>query len=187
PFAVAFIRCNAHALASHRSARRLARALFRAGHCRASPARPRSWLVVVHSCSGIIHRLYGIATRCGSLRRHRRRMDMARASVVANGYARSAILALHMLFARDFAGLAAWTAAAIFIPAIALALGVTTGTRKAFEAIYTMWWYVGPLHHIPQVDFIGTTAQSSTPSIYLAAGMLLVLFAYSWRKVRLAY
>ena len=96
-------------------------------------------------------------------------------------------LALHMLFARDFAGLAAWTAAAIFIPAMALALGVTTGTRKAFEAIYTMWWYVGPLHHIPQVDFIGTTAQSSTPSIYLAAGMLLVLFAYSWRKVRLAY
>jgi hypothetical protein len=90
------------------------------------------------------------------------------------------------LFARDVAGLAAWGAGALFIPALALALGVTTGTRKFFEALYTAWWYVGPLHHTPQVDFMGTTAQSSTPGSYLAAAVALVFIACTWRAVKLA-
>jgi hypothetical protein len=96
-------------------------------------------------------------------------------------------LALHLLFLGDFRGLAAWAAGALFIPALALALGVTTGSRKAFEAIYTMLWYVGPLHHVRQIDFMGTTPASSTPIGFLAAAALLVLVAYSWRRVRLAY
>jgi hypothetical protein len=69
---------------------------------------------------------------------------------------------------------------------MALALGVTTGTRKFFEALYTAWWYVGPLHHTPQADFMGTTAQSSTPVPYLAAAALLVFIACTWRAVKLA-
>ncbi len=93
---------------------------------------------------------------------------------------------LHLVFARDFAGLAAWAAGALFIPALALALGVTTGSRKFFEALYTAWWYVGPAHHTPQLDFMGTTAQSSTPGAYLAAAALLLASAYVWRRVSLA-
>ena len=95
-------------------------------------------------------------------------------------------LGLHLLFARDVAGLAGWAAGALFIPAMALALGVTTGTRKFFEALYTAWWYVGPLLHTPQADFMGTTAQSSTPVPYLAAAALLVFIACTWRAVKLA-
>jgi hypothetical protein len=96
-------------------------------------------------------------------------------------------LGLHLLFVRDFAGLAAWAAGAMFIPALALALGVTTGTRKFFEALYTAWWYAGPLHHTPRIDFMGTTAQSSAPGIYLAAAALLLLIACTWRGVKLAH
>jgi hypothetical protein len=95
-------------------------------------------------------------------------------------------LGLHMLFARDFAGLGAWATAALFIPAMALALGVVTASRKFFEALYTAWWYVGPMHHIRRADFMGTAAASSTPIGYLAAAVLLVLIAYSWRRVRLS-
>jgi len=95
-------------------------------------------------------------------------------------------LALHLLFLRDLAGLGAWAAGALFIPALALALGVCSGSRKFFEALYTAWWYMGPMHHIRQIDFMGTTAASSTPIPYLAATVLLVLVAYSWRKVKLA-
>jgi hypothetical protein len=95
-------------------------------------------------------------------------------------------LGLHLLIARDFAGLTAWVTGALFIPALALALGVTTGSRKFFEALYTAWWYVGPLHHIRNIDFMGTTAQSSTPAVYLAAAAALVLIAYTWRRVKLA-
>jgi hypothetical protein len=95
-------------------------------------------------------------------------------------------LGLHLLFARDFAGSIAWATGALFIPALALLLGVTTGSRKFFEALYTAWWYAGPLHHIRQADFMGTTAQSSTPVGYLAAAGGLVLIAYVWRRVKLA-
>ncbi|MGA9672503.1 MAG: hypothetical protein WBQ94_25030 [Terracidiphilus sp.] len=95
-------------------------------------------------------------------------------------------LGLHLLFARDLAGFTAWTIGALFIPALALVLGVTTGSRKFFEALYVAWWYVGPLHHIRDIDFMGTTAQSSTPAGYLAAATVLVLIAYLWRRVKLA-
>lgn len=95
-------------------------------------------------------------------------------------------LGLHLVFAHDFAGLMAWATGTLFIPALALVLGVTTGSRKFFEALYTAWWYVGPLHQIRQADFMGTTVESSTPAGYLAAAAGLVLIAYVWRRVKLA-
>jgi hypothetical protein len=95
-------------------------------------------------------------------------------------------LALRLLVIGDFAGLAAWAAGALFIPALALALGVATGSRKFFEALYTAWWYVGPLHHLRPLDFMGTTPASSTPAGYVVAAVLQVLAAYVWRRIRLA-
>lgn len=68
-----------------------------------------------------------------------------------------------------------------------IALGVTTGSRKFFEALYTAWWCVGPMHHTRSLDFMATTPASSTPVGYLTASVLLVLLAYAWRRVRLAY
>jgi len=96
-------------------------------------------------------------------------------------------LGLHLLLARNFEGLAAWTVGALFIPALALALGICTESRKPFEALYTAWWYIGPLHHIPKLDFMGTTARSSTPGSYFAAFILLVMVAYAWRGVRMLH
>jgi hypothetical protein len=43
------------------------------------------------------------------------------------------------------------------------------------------------MHHIRQADFMGTTAASSTPVGFLVATALLVLIAYTWRSVKLAY
>ncbi len=96
-------------------------------------------------------------------------------------------LALHLLLARDLEGLSAWAAGALFIPALALALGVSTESRKPFEAFYTAWWYVGPMHHIPKLDFMGTTPESSTPLLYLCLSAFLVVAACYWRKMRLLY
>ena len=96
-------------------------------------------------------------------------------------------LGLRLMFARDIEGLFAWTAAAFFIPALALALGVCTESRKPFEAVYIAWWYIGPLHQIRKLDFIGTQPASSTPVFYLAASMTLLLVACVWRRARLAH
>jgi hypothetical protein len=79
------------------------------------------------------------------------------------------------MLARDTEGLFGWAVAAFFIPALALALGVCTESRKPFEAVYTAWWYIGPLHQMRKLDFIGTQPASSTPVLYLAASMALLL------------
>lgn len=95
-------------------------------------------------------------------------------------------LGLHLGIERDWPGLAAWAAAALFIPAVALVLGVASTSRKPFEALFTAAWYVGPIHHIRRLDFMGTTAASSTPVGYAVAAVALLLVAYAWRKARLA-
>jgi hypothetical protein len=80
-----------------------------------------------------------------------------------------------------------WFAGALFIPSLAFALGVCSGTSKPFEAIYTVWWYIGPLNHAPGFDFIGSAAAASRPVFYLVLTAVLVTVAYCGRRVRMAY
>jgi hypothetical protein len=94
---------------------------------------------------------------------------------------------LRLLFAGDGLGLAAWLAGAFFIPSLALALGVWSGRSKAFEAIYIVWWYIGPAHHIPGLDFMGTTPASSNPVNYALAAAILLAVSYWGRRARLGY
>jgi hypothetical protein len=96
-------------------------------------------------------------------------------------------VALRLLMAADASGLAAWLAGALFIPTLALALGAWSGTSKAFEAIYTAWWYAGPGNHIPFIDFMGTTARSSQPLPYFLLSATLLLIAFAGRRVKMAY
>lgn len=78
------------------------------------------------------------------------------AGVVLAGLTGS-VIGLRLLLAGDAAAVAAWTVGALFIPTLALALGVWSGTSKFFEGFYTVLWYVGPLQHTPGLDFLGTT------------------------------
>jgi len=96
-------------------------------------------------------------------------------------------VALRFMFAADWHSLVAWLAGALFIPSLALALGVWTNSSKAFEAIYTLWWYVGPLHQTPGLDFVGTSPASSQPGVYAAAAMILLAAAYWRRRQSLGY
>jgi hypothetical protein len=96
-------------------------------------------------------------------------------------------LGLRLLISGDTAGLVAWIAGAAFIPSLALALGVWSNSSKPFEALYTIWWYIGPAHHTPGLDFMGTTPASSSPAIYLIASAALLIAAYAGRRARLAY
>lgn len=96
-------------------------------------------------------------------------------------------LGMRSLIAGDGEAIAAWAAAVFFIPALALALGTWSGTSKTFEAIYTMWWYVGVANHVRGLDFIGTTPQSRTPAVFLVLTLVFVAAAYAGRRVRLAY
>jgi hypothetical protein len=94
-------------------------------------------------------------------------------------------LGLHMLAVGDWSALSAWLASTLFIPALALSLGVLTDGPKTFEAVYIVWWYVGPLHHGHSLDFMGSTDSTSTPGLYLVVSVALVVFACAWRKLRI--
>ena len=76
-------------------------------------------------------------------------------------------------------------AGALFIPSLALALGVWSDSSKLFEALYTVWWYVGPLHQVPSLDFVGGSRASSSPGLYLILAAGLLLASYSGGDARL--
>jgi hypothetical protein len=96
-------------------------------------------------------------------------------------------LGIRLLLAGDSQGLAAWTTACLFIPTLALALGAWSGSSKAFEALYAAWWYVGPAHHTPGLDFMGTANTSSRPGMYLLFTGALLAAAYLGRRSKMAY
>jgi len=94
---------------------------------------------------------------------------------------------VRLLMSSDWRSVAAWLAGSLFIPSLALALGIWSGGSKTFEAIYVAWWYIGPAHQIPGLDFMGTTAASSSPAAYSVATALLLVAAYWRRRQSLGY
>jgi len=86
--------------------------------------------------------------------------------------------------ARDWTHLFAWLTGAMFIPAMALALGVWSGTSKLFEGLYTALWYAGPLQPTAALDFMGASPKLSAriPLYYLVATMALLAAAAFGRR-----
>jgi hypothetical protein len=82
----------------------------------------------------------------------------------------------------DLTGLAGWVGAVIFIPTLALALGVFSSGSRVFEVVYVIWWYLGPLQKTQGMDFT-----SGAPQVYLltAAGLLLLSVYWRGRQVRM--
>jgi hypothetical protein len=89
--------------------------------------------------------------------------------------------AVAFLLNSDLPGMAGWAGAVIFVPTLALALGVTSSGSRLFEVVYVIWWYLGPLQKTPGMDFL-----SGSPQVYLlaAAGLLLLSAFWRGRQVR---
>jgi hypothetical protein len=96
-------------------------------------------------------------------------------------------LAIRLAAAGDVHALVGWAVGGCFIPSLALAAGVWSGGSKFFEALYTVWWYVGALHHLPGLDYTGVVASSARPGVF--AGLTLLLLGAAWmgRRAKLAY
>jgi len=73
------------------------------------------------------------------------------------------------LLAGDASGLAALLAGAFFIPSLALALGAWTGGSKAFEIVYLLLWYIGPMNQTPGLDYMGVGAEKLAVKFALLA------------------
>jgi hypothetical protein len=96
--------------------------------------------------------------------------------------------ALRLVLGGNWRGLLAWLIGAAFIPTFALALGVWSGTSKPFEILYTLLWYVGPIHATVPLDFMGSapaTPFTRVPLVYLALAAGMALAALAGRKRQL--
>lgn len=89
-------------------------------------------------------------------------------------------VAVRLGIAADWGGLGAWIVGALFIPTLALALGVWSGGTKLFEVIYLLLWYLGPMQHVPGMDYL-----AGAPVVYLVATVLLGVAAVVGRRRRL--
>lgn len=74
--------------------------------------------------------------------------------------------------------LLAWMSGALFVPSLALALGVLTSSRKPFEVIYVTWMYL-VLNAVPPLDFVGVTPDNPWQFYTLLAIALLALTAFA--------
>jgi hypothetical protein len=92
--------------------------------------------------------------------------------------------AVRFLTSGDLSALAAWTVGALFIPTLALALGVWSGSGKLFEAVYLFLWYIGPMNRTPELDYLGATGHGR-PLIWLAVTALLAAAAAAGRRWQL--
>jgi len=97
-------------------------------------------------------------------------------------------VAVRLLLAGEWVTLLAWTVGALFIPTLALALGVWSGSSKPFEAAYVAWWYIGPMNQTSALDFMGASNGSvaaGMPWYYLALTVILLGLAVAGRRRQL--
>jgi hypothetical protein len=90
--------------------------------------------------------------------------------------------------AGDWTAAGAWAVGALFIPTLALALGVWSGSGKLFEIVFLIFWYLGPMQRVAPLDYLGAVPQAveaGMPLVYLIATALLGLAAVAGRKRQL--
>jgi hypothetical protein len=98
----------------------------------------------------------------------------------------SGVLA-RMLLETDGDAVFTWTVGALFIPSLALALGVWSGSSKLFQLTYLVLWYAGPMQGIQRFDFMGldsaeAVADGTSVAFFAAVVVLLALAAAGRRR-----
>jgi hypothetical protein len=99
----------------------------------------------------------------------------------------AAAVAIRFAVAGDGAALVAWTVGALFIPALAIALGVWTRSGKFFEALYTALCYAIVQSATP-LDFMGAipaATEGGNALVYAIATAVLLALALLGRRRRL--
>lgn len=99
-------------------------------------------------------------------------------------------VAVRLVMVADPLGLLAWLAGALFLPSLALFLGIFSSTSKPFEGLLTALWYIGPMNHIPGLDFTGAASGPRAISyalIYLALAAAFLISAYVIRSRQLQH
>ncbi|WP_242220474.1 ABC transporter permease [Bacillus cereus group sp. BfR-BA-01380] len=94
-------------------------------------------------------------------------------------------LGIRYLVSGEIVEFLAWIVGAMFIPTFALVLGVWTGTKKSFEALFMTLMFVGILNKQKYVDFMGIVEGSidlGMPIVFLVITFVLMIFSIYGRR-----
>jgi hypothetical protein len=92
--------------------------------------------------------------------------------------------AVQFVLAGETSSLLSLSVGMVFIPSLALMLGVWTGSSKAFEVIYVLFWYLGLLNKVPELDYLGMYTDTNW-TVYLVLSILFFGFAILGRQMQL--
>jgi len=112
------------------------------------------------------------------------------AGVILTASATLGVLAGRLL-AGDPLQVLAWMYAVVFIPSLALVLGVWSRTSKLFEVVYSILWYLGPMNKengLAMIDYLGIHAGSpvyTEPLLFASFILGLLVLAYVGRRIQL--
>ncbi|MGL5437279.1 MAG: hypothetical protein ACRDBO_18195 [Lachnospiraceae bacterium] len=88
----------------------------------------------------------------------------------------SAGFIIHLIAVGDIEHLVAFLIGILFINGFALTIGTLSQSRVPFEAIFIIWYYLGPIQNIPWLDFFGL--QSITTVFYGLMALTLIATGY---------
>lgn len=106
----------------------------------------------------------------------RRQLPALWVAGVVLGLALSVGVATRLAFGGDWSAAAAALIGAAFVPSLALALGIWSGSSKLFEVLFVLLWYVGPINQVPALDFAGISnkaVEMGMPLVFLAVSIAL--------------
>lgn len=81
--------------------------------------------------------------------------------------------------AGDGEGLLAWFSAALFIPSLALALGIWSNSSRLFEVLYISLWYLA-INKVEAVDFYGANSDGNI-GFFLPLSLALIVASFIGR------
>jgi len=69
-----------------------------------------------------------------------------------------------------------WVIGLVFICTLGLVLGNFSKSKRLFEIIYLILWYLGPMNSIPYFDFLGLS--KGYPTFYLGLSIILLVLLF---------
>lgn len=133
---------------------------------------PLSWLwpVLIWSRLGSQQVENGLEVLLGAYPSARRRLLAEWASGLVLTAVTGVAPLIRMLAAGDGAGTASWVGGAVFVPSLAMALGVVSRSHRLFQAVYLpLWWVL--VNNVAALDFMGAVRVDGSPA---GPGPLLV-------------
>jgi len=96
--------------------------------------------------------------------------------------------AINLVINGELLHLLAWAIAALFIPSLALSLGILSGGRKLFEVVYIILWYIGPMNQGKYLDFLGASSTSIKIQLsyfIVTIGLIGIAFLGRMKKIKI--